>query len=308
MRISRSDALRESTRPTFTQGRFAANGANISMVSRFCRSLRGLQQIPGAGGGARSLGFMRQDRRGKSIIRAVMRIVAWNCQMGFDKKVDALRSLNPDLAVISECSQKSALALRSHGYETLWFGSNVTKGMAVLCSGGWGIEAIQEPEQQWIVPIRVDAGAMSFTLIAVWACRVGNRKADQYIGQVNQALLSHPQWLSSGPVVLAGDFNSNQIWDPERPSGNHSSVVRLLERNGIVSGYHRFFMEDQGKESRPTAYLYRHHTRPYHIDYIFIPEKWATALKSVDVGEFSNWSRHSDHCPVVVELLGAEQS
>src|ERR1035438_10304368 len=109
-----------------------------------------------------------------------MRIVAWNCQMGFDKKVDAFRSLNPDLAVISECSQKSALALRSHRYETLWFGSNPQKGLAVLCRGGWAIKAIQEPEHQWIVPIRVGAGPITFTLIAVWACRMGSAKANQY--------------------------------------------------------------------------------------------------------------------------------
>jgi endonuclease/exonuclease/phosphatase family metal-dependent hydrolase len=149
---------------------------------------------------------------------------------------------------------------------------------------------------------------MSFTLIAIWACRVGNRTANQYIGQVNQALLSHPQWLSKGPVVLAGDFNSNQIWDPKWPLGNHSSVVRLLEKSGIVSGYHRFFMEEQGNESHPTAYLYRHQTKPYHIDYIFIPEKWAPAIKSVEIGEFSTWSRHSDHCPMIVDLADIEQS
>jgi endonuclease/exonuclease/phosphatase family metal-dependent hydrolase len=135
---------------------------------------------------------------------------------------------------------------------------------------------------------------------------MGSAKANQYIGLVYQALLLHPHWFSNGPVVLAGDLNSNQIWDPERSIGNHSAVVKFLEERGIVSVYHQYFGEDQGKESRPTAYLYGHLIRPFHIDYIFIPEKWATTLKSVEVGGFSNWSMHSDHCPVIVELGGAE--
>jgi hypothetical protein len=66
-----------------------------------------------------------------------MRIVAWNCQMGFHKKVEAFSSHNSDLAVVSECSQDSALALRSRGFKTLWFGSNPRKGMVVLCREAW---------------------------------------------------------------------------------------------------------------------------------------------------------------------------
>jgi len=34
-----------------------------------------------------------------------MRIVVWNCRMGFDKKRDVLYALKPDVAVIPECSQ-----------------------------------------------------------------------------------------------------------------------------------------------------------------------------------------------------------
>jgi hypothetical protein len=50
--------------------------------------------------------------------------------MGLDKKMDALLSLNPDVAVIPECSEKSAIALRQLGFNSLWFGSVLipTKG------------------------------------------------------------------------------------------------------------------------------------------------------------------------------------
>ncbi len=37
-----------------------------------------------------------------------MRIVTWNCQMAFDKKLDAFLGLHADVAVVQECSEKSA--------------------------------------------------------------------------------------------------------------------------------------------------------------------------------------------------------
>jgi exodeoxyribonuclease-3 len=230
-----------------------------------------------------------------------MRIVTWNCQMGLSKKTEALLSLNPDVAVVPECSEKSAAALRERGYETLWIGSNSLKGLGVFCREGWSIRALLRPKQKWIVPVEVD-GPTPFTLIAVWACRIGIKKADNYIGQVYRALISHPEWFNENPLVVAGDLNSNKIWDRERLVGNHSDVVKILAEHGLVSGYHEYFDEAQGAESRPTIYLYRHAHRTFHIDYIFIPQEWATHLKTVDVGSYEQWSKLSDHCPVTVEI------
>jgi hypothetical protein len=99
-----------------------------------------------------------------------------------------------------------------------------------------------------IVPIEVHA-LTPFTLIAVWACQVGTKKADHYIGQVYKALMSNPQWFDGTPIVMAGDLNSNKLWDRERPVGNHSQVVEILAERGLVSAYHQFFGEEQGVET-----------------------------------------------------------
>ena len=230
-----------------------------------------------------------------------MRIVAWNCQMGLDKKADALLSLNPDVAVVPECSEKSTVAFQQRGYETLWFGSNPRRGLGVFCKKGWSIRALPQPQQKWIVPIEVDAPT-PFTLLAVWACRSDDNDADRYIRQVYLALMSHPEWFNGTPVVLAGDFNSNKIWDSKRAVGNHSDVVKILAERGLVSGYHEFSGEAQGTETRKTFYLYRHAHRPYHIDYNFVPTEWVPRLKTVDVGEYERWSKLSDHCPVTVDI------
>ncbi len=234
-------------------------------------------------------------------IDRTMRIVTWICQMAFDKKAEALLSLNADVAVIQECSEKSSIAFRRHGYESLWFGSNLLKGLGVFCREGRMIRAISEPVHKWIVPIEVN-GATPFTLIAIWAYRVGHKHADNYIGQVYQALTAHPEWFDGLPVVLAGDLNSNKIWDPERVTGNHSGVVTMLAERGLLSGYHEFFSEAQGAESLATDYFYRHAHRPFHIDYVFIPREWASRIKSVEVGTYEKWSKLSDHCPITLEI------
>ena len=230
-----------------------------------------------------------------------MRIVTWNCQMGLDKNANALLSLNPDLAVIPECSEKSAVAFKERGFESLWFGSNPLKGLGVFCRKGWSIRALHPPQLEWIVPIEVDAPT-PFTLIAVWACRMGTGKANRYVGLVHQSLISHPEWFGGTAVVLAGDLNSNKIWDSERRVGNHSDVVRILYERELVSGYHEFFGEAHGAETRNTLYLHRHVHRPFHLDYIFLPREWALRLKTVYVGEYELWSKLSDHCPVAVDI------
>jgi endonuclease/exonuclease/phosphatase family metal-dependent hydrolase len=69
-----------------------------------------------------------------------------------------------------------------------------------------------------------------------------------------------------------------------------------------VSGYHQFFEEPHGSETRPTFYLLWKESRPYHLDYCFIPRSWASRVVRVDVGSFEEWRKHSDHRPLLVEI------
>ena len=65
---------------------------------------------------------------------ARLRIVTWNCGMALARKAPSLLALNPDIAVVQECSKKSVDVLHGHGLSGLWFGANPNKGLAVLCS------------------------------------------------------------------------------------------------------------------------------------------------------------------------------
>ena len=229
-----------------------------------------------------------------------MRIVTWNCGMALLRKAESLLALNPDIAVVQECSKKSVDDLRSHGLSGLWFGTNVNKGLAVLCGRGWNPEFVNAPFGKWVVPVRVHGAGVDFNLLAVWACPVGTKRADNYIGEVHRCLVKHAGWFRKATMVVAGDFNSNVRWDRNRPGRNHTEVVRILESHGMISAYHSHHEEEQGAETRPTYYFYRHQDKPFHIDYVFAPKGWR--LGAVEVGSFQEWGHLSDHVPLVVDV------
>jgi endonuclease/exonuclease/phosphatase family metal-dependent hydrolase len=124
----------------------------------------------------------------------------------------------------------------------------------------------------------------------------------RYIGQVWRALEKYKRFIQERETLLVGDFNSNKIFDRPHKDISHSRVVEILEQEGIVSVYHHFFHEQQGSESRPTFYLYKNRTRPFHLDYCFAPRDWCERVRHVRIGGFRPWSQWSDHCPLMVEF------
>jgi endonuclease/exonuclease/phosphatase family metal-dependent hydrolase len=45
-------------------------------------------------------------------------------------------------------------------------------------------------------------------------------------------------------------------------------------------------------------------TKPFHIDYCFLPKAWAERISLVEVETFQEWEGHSDHRPLFVEITG----
>ncbi|MGA2923761.1 MAG: hypothetical protein ABSE28_21875 [Candidatus Sulfotelmatobacter sp.] len=108
---------------------------------------------------------------------------------------------------------------------------------------------------------------------------------------------------ASHQLLLLEILNSNSQWDANRPGRNHTEVVRLFESHALISAYHTHHGEQQGAETRPTHYFYRHQDKLFHIDYVFVPEGWN--LGSVEVGSFRKWGRLSDHVRLVVDVSGS---
>ena len=231
-----------------------------------------------------------------------MRIVSWNCCGGFASKKNELLALDPDIAIISESLLADADSLKPQGYKSIWFGDGGQKGLAIIYKSSWSIRQQGPSLHKWIIPLDV-SGPESFTLLAVWAWQPKGGKTPGYVRVIRKALAEHPEWLSHGPVVMAGDFNSHWKWDAA-PTNDFASLVANLSDHGLRSAYHLKHPESEGSEE-PTFHQNKKPSQPHHIDYIFIPAIWKTRLKSLEVGPSKYWLDFSDHCPLTADISAA---
>lgn len=242
-----------------------------------------------------------------------IRIVAWNCNMALHRKLDALLSLGPDIAVVSECADPEVLRARgldlaSLGAHCVWVGRNRNKGLSVLAFNGYRATLAQRYQRslKFIAPVHI-AGPLRFNLLAVWAQNFsGGVTRKRQPGPLRLALHRYADFLADQPLVVAGDLNNNVIWDKPGWLMNHHYVVDKLADHGLVSAYHAISGEAQGEESMPTHYWRdRKEDGPtYHLDYVFAPSPWVDHAREMEVGSFEDWcgSGLSDHVPVVVDV------
>ena len=91
--------------------------------------------------------------------------------------------------------------------------------------------------------------------------------------------------------IIAGDFNSNAIWDEWDKSWNHSVVVKEFKEIGIESFYHKFTGELHRQETTPTLHFQKKSTRTYHFVYIFVTEKFTDKIIKFEVGQLDKIKR-----------------
>lgn len=224
--------------------------------------------------------------------------------MAFRKKGHLIQIEEPDILIVPECEHPDKLSsLAFNATSVLWYGTNKNKGLAVFSFGHYFLSPMDDhnPELKLFCPIQVTGGELDFILFAVWA----NNPQDweyQYIGQVWKAIHYYENTLTTKQIIIAGDFNSNVIWDKLHRKTSHTMVVDKLESLGIFSTYHKHNNEVQGKELSPTFHMYRHEDKPYHIDYCFASNFFMERLIEVEVGAFHNWTLHSDHSPLIVNF------
>lgn len=136
--------------------------------------------------------------------------------MALHRKFDALLELAPDVAIISETAEPARLRERSardwiEG-DAVWVGDNPSKGLGVFTFNGYGATILPSASARlrYVVPISI-VGPVAFNLLAVWAQLGATRKHQP--GPLRLALTRYREFLAEGPSVVAGDFNSNAIWD-----------------------------------------------------------------------------------------------
>lgn len=226
--------------------------------------------------------------------------------MAFRKKAANVLKYRPDLLIIPECEHPDKIVFPPPliaPSSVLWFGSNRNKGLGVFAFGDLTLKLkrIHKPEFRMVVPIDVKSPSASFCLFAVWANNPDDPDG-QYVEQVWKAINHYRRHLKKINTILAGDFNSNTIWDRKYRTGNHSHVVHFLRKRGIESVYHLHHRQEQGREQHPTLYMYRHKDKPYHLDYCFVSADLAHRIESVEIGDYEFWSPFSDHVPIITSF------
>lgn len=223
--------------------------------------------------------------------------------MAYRRKAEAILLYKPDILIIPECEHPDKMEFAagpSVHSDILWYGKNQNKGICVFAFGKYRLRLLNDhnPDLKVILPIEVTGGTCDFTLFAVWAYNPTD-PSYKYIGQVWKAIIHYEKLLKVGNVVIAGDFNSNVLWDKLKRRISHTMVVEKLASLQIFSAYHYYYGFHQGAEQNPTYFMYRHSSKPYHIDYCFASQDLITRLGSVEVGNHEDWARYSDHMPLI---------
>ena len=236
-----------------------------------------------------------------------MKIIAWNCQGAFRKKNETIVSLKPDILVVPECENEEKLQfgiLTPKSNDFIWYGDNPNKGMGIFSYSNYKLELLEEhnPYFKYIVPIRVTNSEKSFVLVAVWTVPNIDNNDAKYIGQLFLAIEHYSQIFANEDIIMIGDFNSNATLDKNNKVGTYLDVVQRLTEMKISSLYHEKTKQSQGEEKSPTFFLQRNKSKPFHIDYCFVSEKFLENDFTFTIGNVDDWIHISDHLPLIVDV------
>lgn len=111
-----------------------------------------------------------------------MRLAAWNCYQGTDRKVPTLlTAFQPDIAVIPESSMTPAIAtgsLLQRAVPHAWIGDYPNKGLGIYAPGADAIEVVSSSgtsNARHGLPVRAHLHSGSVAVLGIWThpCPVG---------------------------------------------------------------------------------------------------------------------------------------
>lgn len=224
-----------------------------------------------------------------------MIITTWNCNLKLKSKYEYIESLDSDILIIQECEKLKQDYFPNTQY--FWTGRDENKGLGVLVKKDTAkISKLHNQNFIHFLPIEIDG----LNVMGVWAF---NHRAVKYgedaNGRTLEAINYYNAWLKdSQKSIFAGDFNNSIIWDKTSNPDFHN-INNKLNLLGYESSYHKKTQDIFGKEKETTFYHTKKEDKKYHIDYIYTKEM---NIKSLDIGLYDNWIKHSDHCPVSIEV------
>jgi len=225
--------------------------------------------------------------------------------MKFREDYKLIFPMYPDIVVIPECENINRIDFGSFSdkiSDSYWIGNNESKGLGIFTFNDFKIELYDNynDKYKYILPLIVSNQKNTYNLIGCWTKKVEGGL--EYVQNLGFSLEEYDSFLNHDKVIICGDLNSNQIWDKSSEYPNHTDVVKILSKKGISSSYHSFYNETHGQETIPTYFHYHQKERPFHIDYCFLSKPLIDRLKNVEIGEYDDWMKYSDHVPLIIDI------
>jgi endonuclease/exonuclease/phosphatase family metal-dependent hydrolase len=225
-----------------------------------------------------------------------LRLIAWNCHHGtVHARLAELAMFAPAIVFLQECQPAEQVPLAG---SCVTCQVNGRKGIALASlSADYRITPLRRrPNRGRAVIAATVTGPISFTALGIWG------QGPRYADDVLRTLDAYHRVLRSDPAIVLGDLNSGSNLTRQQPSKGHARILAALEDCGLVSAYHAFHDVAHGHETHPTYRHQRNVTKPWHIDFCFVPDSWVQNLRSVEVIDGAEWPKKSDHLPLKVEI------
>jgi endonuclease/exonuclease/phosphatase family metal-dependent hydrolase len=223
-------------------------------------------------------------------------LITWNCHHGSlgQRLAELAAPASPDIVFLQECLPAATLPI--HG-QFITRRINDRKGIALgSMNPDYRLAALTSRASSGLAAVAAAVdGPISFTAIGVWG------QKPNYAEDVMRTLDAYDGVLRSEQSVVMGDLNSGtNLKQAGQPSRGHSRILARLAELGLVSAYHVSHNVEHGYETHPTYRHQRKRSKPWHIDFCFVPADWDVV--GVEVLDGRRWSMTSDHLPLKVEI------
>jgi len=227
-----------------------------------------------------------------------MRFITWNCCWKLEEKLPVLLAEMPDVAVVQECSRRSLEHLPEE-YRGEWLGGPENHGLGLISREPYDLcNVTMANPQGYFARIDIE-GPVRFRLIAAWNCPP---EGSSYNSNLHSFLDEHLDWFDAAPILFAGDLNSQNGASFDTGKRKHCEFEERMREKHLVDAYAavRGPLDSTLREA-----THRHQwnvAKPFHLDYVYVPELWLPRISGLTVGAPIFWSRFSDHSPVMLSV------
>ncbi len=227
-----------------------------------------------------------------------MRLIAWNSNFNnkgrsFEEDATCLFAEGADLIVLSESTRPKTPQNSQCGWTHWKAGKDL--GLGVVAGPGYQLTAspLNASAPAIFSGYKVQ-GPVSFNLLASWP--VNEEGTPSYTRLLNSALDHFEGFLTEGPTIMAGDYNSST--KVKEQAATHPAFVARMAGLNLHSAYHHRTREQHGLETKHT---FRCSHGQFHIDYCFLSPGLLNAAQ-VEILDVPIWESRSDHYAVQVDL------